>query len=85
MKPHNDSPSDPERAELERQVESLRRDVRQLQLEHDILKKANELLKKGLGVDLPLLSNREKTVLVDALRKIYALSELFVELGFGIH
>lgn len=37
MKPNNDSPSDPERAELERQVESLRRDVRQLQLEHDNL------------------------------------------------
>ena len=34
MKPHNDSPPDPERTELERQVESLRRDVRQLQLEH---------------------------------------------------
>ena len=71
MKPNNDSPPDPERAELERQVESLRRDVRQLQLEHDILKKANELLKKGLGVDLPLLTNREKAVLVDALRKTY--------------
>ncbi len=43
-------------------------DIRKLQLEHDLLKKANELLKKGLGVDLPLLNNREKTVLVDAVR-----------------
>ncbi|NIF56094.1 hypothetical protein F3J19_29105, partial [Burkholderia sp. Ax-1724] len=42
-------------------------DIRNLQLEHDLLKKANELLKKDLGVDLPLLSNREKTTLVDAL------------------
>jgi len=83
MKHHNDSPPDPERTELERQVESLRRDLRRLQLEHDILKKANELLKKGLGVDLPLLSNREKTRLVDALRETYALSELFAELGFA--
>ena len=49
MTPHNDSPSDPERAELQRQVESLRRDVRQLQLEHDILRKANELLEKLPG------------------------------------
>lgn len=47
MKQHNDSPPDPERTELERQVESLRHDVRQLQLEHDLLKKANELLKKA--------------------------------------
>ena len=83
MQRHKDAPPGPERAELERQVESLRRDVRQLQLEHDILKKANELLKKGLGVDLPLLTNREKTLLVDALRQTYALSELLAELGFA--
>ncbi len=83
MKRHIESPQAPERAELERQVESLRRDVRQLQLEHDILKKANELLKKGLGVDLQLLTNREKTLLVDALRQTYALSELFAGLGLA--
>ena len=37
---------DHERAELERQVESLRRDILEWQLEHDILKKANELVKR---------------------------------------
>jgi transposase InsO family protein len=47
------------------------------------LKKANELLKKGLGVDLPLLSNQEKTRLVDALRDTYALPELFAELDLA--
>jgi transposase InsO family protein/transposase-like protein len=83
MKRNNDSPQAPERGELERQVESLRRHIRQLQLEHDILKKANELLKKGLGVDLRLLTNREKTLLVDALRQTYALSELFAGLGLA--
>ena len=83
MKHHNDLLPDPERTELERQVEALRRDLRQLQLEHDILKKANELLKKALGIDLSLLTNREKTRLVDALRETYALSELFAELGFA--
>ncbi len=83
MKHHNDSPSDPERTELEQQVQSLRRDIRKLQLEHDLLKKANELLKKGLGVDLQLLSNQEKTRLVDALRQTYALSELLVELDLA--
>ena len=41
VKPNNDLPPDPERAELERQVQSLRRDSRKLQLEHDILKKAS--------------------------------------------
>ena len=68
MKPHNDSTPDPQRTDLEQQVEALQRNIRKLQLEHDLLKKANELLKKGLGVDLQLLSNREKTLLVDALK-----------------
>lgn len=76
MKRHNDSPPDPERAELERQVETLRREIRKLQLEQDILKKANEIIKKGLGVDLQLLSNQEKTRLVDALRQTHELSDL---------
>ena len=83
MKLHNDSPPDPERLDLEQQVEALQRDIRKLQLEHDLLKKANELLKKGLGVDLQLLSNREKTLLVDALKHTYALSDLLVELDLA--
>ena len=52
----------PDAAELQRQVESLQQSIHRLQLEHDILKKANELLKKGLGVNPQLLSNREKTL-----------------------
>ena len=55
MKHPNDAPPEPERAELERQLESLRRDIRHLQLEHDLLKKANEILKKDVGVDLTVL------------------------------
>jgi transposase-like protein len=83
MKPRNDPPLAPERADLEREVETLRRDIRKLQLEHDILKKTNELLKKGLGVDPQLLTNREKTVLIDALKQTYALPELLIELGLA--
>jgi transposase-like protein len=45
MKRQQDPPS-PERAKLEQQLEALRRDIRRLQLEQDLLKKANELLKK---------------------------------------
>jgi len=48
-----------------------------------MLKKANELIKKDLGVDLPLLSNREKTTLVDALREEYGLAELFARLDLA--
>lgn len=50
--------------ELQQHVELLERNIRRLQLEHDLLKKANELLKKGLGVATQHLSNGEKTLLV---------------------
>ena len=46
MKRKQDSPPSSERAELEQQVEALRQDIRRLRLEQDLLKKANELLKK---------------------------------------
>lgn len=83
MKDHNHPPTTTDLTELERQAESLRRDNRKLKLENDLLKKANELLKKSLGVDLQLLSNREKTLLADALKQTYALSELFAELNLA--
>ena len=83
MKRHRDSSPAAEQAELEQQRDALQRDILQLQLEHDILKKAVELIKKDLGVDLHLLSNREKTVLVDALRARYGLSALFTKLGLA--
>lgn len=81
MKRDKGSPSEKDRDDLERQVEALRSDIRKLQLEHDLLMKANELLKKDLGVDLQNLSNREKTTLVDALRNEYALRELLHRLN----
>jgi transposase InsO family protein len=81
MKRKQDSPPSIERVELEQQVEALRQDIRRLRLEQDLLKKANELLKKDLGIDRRLLTNREKTQLVDALRPTYALPELLGEVG----
>ena len=86
MKPPNDSESVPDKTQLtdlQQQVDLLQRDIRHLQLEHDLLKKANELLKKDLGVAPQLLSNREKALLVDALKHRYALSELFAELDLA--
>ena len=73
-------PPSEDRDELMRQVESLRKRIHRLQLEHDILKRANELLKKEEGIDLRDLTNREKTLLVDALRATYTLSELLEQL-----
>ena len=79
MKRQPDAPASSDRTELEQQVETLRRDVRRLQLEKDVLKKASELLKKELGIDRQPLTNREKTQLVDALRQDYALTDLLGE------
>ena len=81
MKRQQDAPASPDRSELEQQLETLRRDIRRLQLEKDLLKKANELLKKELGIDRQHLTNREKTLLVDALRPAYAVAELLCEVG----
>ena len=66
-----------------RSAKAGRRQGDTVQLEHDILKKANELLKKDLGVDLQLLSNREKTTLVDALREEYGLTERLEQLDLA--
>ncbi len=81
MKNQQDAPASSDRAELEQQLEALRRDIRQLQLEKDLLKKANELSKKELGIDRQHLTNREKTLLVDALRSTYTVTELLYELS----
>lgn len=86
MKRHNDSgpvPKPKELTDLQQQIDLLQGNIRRLQLEHDLLKKANELLKKGLGVAPQLLSNREKTLLVDALKHTYAISELLAELDLA--
>src|SRR5450830_265792 len=83
MKHTHQSPQQRERDELELQVAVLRREVRQLRLEQDLLNKANELLKKGLGVNLQFLSNREKTLLIDALREHYGLPELLAQVGLA--
>lgn len=80
MKRQKDSaPPDVERAELEKQLDEVRRNVHRLQLEQDVLKKANELIKKDVGIDQCLRTNREKTQLVDALSHAYALTDLLNE------
>lgn len=69
--------------ELQQQVDVLECNIRRLQLEHDLLKKANELLKKDLGVTPQFLGNRDKTMLVDALKHLYTLTELLAELDLA--
>jgi len=54
----------------------LTEQVRRLKLEKDILEAARTIIKKDPGVDLNDLSNREKTVLVDALKYEHPLKSL---------
>ncbi len=65
---------------LTQEAEELRKQVFQLQLERDILEKAAEIIKKGVGISLEKLSNSEKAELIDALRKKYRLNTLLSSL-----
>ena len=62
--------------QLHNEAEALKRQVYRLQLEKDVLEKAAEILKKDEGVSLEKLTNREKAIVIDALRSKYKLHEL---------
>ncbi|MFD2821623.1 MULTISPECIES: IS3 family transposase [Alteromonadaceae] len=62
--------------QLEEQLKDLHLHMHKLQLEHDILKKANDLLKKEQGISHERLTNQEKTTLIDALRDKHCFKEL---------
>lgn len=88
---HEPKPSDEtidnlrlEKETLEQQVLELQKDIYKLQLERDILEKAGEILKKGRGINLKTLTNREKAVLIDALRDKYRLNELLTQFHLDI-
>ena len=50
-----------------------------MQLEIDILKETLTVLKKDPGVDITALSNKEKVVIVDALRIKYSLPPSYLK------
>lgn len=80
MKHRRNQTIEDDRDGLRAEMKALEKHVHELQLEHDILIKANELVKKDLGVNPRSLSNREKTLLVDALKDAYQLAELLAAL-----
>lgn len=63
-------------ASLQEQADALNREVYRLRLERDVLEKAAEIIKKDQGVSLNTLTNREKAIVIDALRDKYSLKEL---------
>lgn len=62
--------------ELEAEVSELKSQIYHLQMERDALVTATELLKKAEGINLKALKNKEKAVVIDALRKQYRLKDL---------
>ena len=75
-KDSSSNPSSKGKEDLLSEIESLKLELRRLKLEKDLLEKASELLKKELGIELRSLSNKEKALIIDALKKQYKLPEL---------
>ena len=62
--------------ELLSELELLKKQMKRLKLENDVLEATNEIIKKDPGVDRERLTNKEKTLLIGALRKGHPLKEL---------
>lgn len=77
------TPEDERTAALLEKIAQLEQQIHHLQLEHDILTQANDLIKKDPGINFLTLKNREKTQVVDALKDIYSLPELLVTLNLA--
>lgn len=60
----------------QQELDEMRTQMHEMQLEIDILKETINVLKKDPGIDLTSLRNSEKAVIVDALRNKYSLPEL---------
>lgn len=65
-----------DKASLEKQVKDLEKDIRRLKLEKDILQEAAKVIKKDQGINLSSLTNREKAIIINALRDRYILKYL---------
>ncbi|MBP7060334.1 MAG: IS3 family transposase [Lachnospiraceae bacterium] len=56
-----------------KEIEELRSQMQNMQMEIDILKETINVLKKDPGIDHTSLTNREKAVIIDALKNKYPL------------
>ena len=58
------------------EISELQEQIKQLQMEVDVLKEALNLLKKDPGINITELKNREKAVIIDAVEDKYSLHQL---------
>ncbi len=82
MRKRKAAPQDKNQDTLLGEIQRLRKQVHQLELERDILTKANELIKKDLGISFLKLKNGEKTLIVDALKKKGTVAKLAMRQPF---
>ena len=61
----------------------LKNQMLEMQMEIDILKETITVLKKDPGINQTALSNREKAVIIDALKTKYSLPRLFEKLNLS--
>ena len=80
-KPDYNLPDDKDALLVE--IEQLKKEVERLKMERDLLEGAAELIKKDPGVSLQELSNKEKAILIDALREKHPLDELMKKLSIS--
>jgi transposase-like protein len=64
------------KSNLKLQVLELKEEVHRLKIERDIYEKAAEIIKKDQGINIQQLTNREKAIIINALRDTYLLKEL---------
>lgn len=60
----------------EQNLTELQEQIKQLQMEVDVLKETLNILKKDQGVNVAKLKNREKAVVIDAIKDKYPLPQL---------
>ena len=60
----------------EQSISELQKQIKQLQMEVDVLKETLNILKKDPGINIAELKNREKAVVVDAMKDKYPLPQL---------
>jgi putative transposase len=65
------------------EIAVLKAQVQDMQLEIEILKETIDVLKKDPGINETVLNNKEKAVIVDALKKKYSLPLLLKKLDFS--
>lgn len=83
MRKRSEVASDDERAALLERIAQLEQQLHHLQLERDVLKQADHIIKKDGGINHLALTNREKTQVVDALRDSHSLTELLCALDLA--